>query len=111
MLWSYCNKPADWPYCQACVWLLYSCTPWLLCIDVQIVIVDLGSKDSNYQTSLTVRLSDSCVSLLYSLWFLCHDMQIVIVDVGSKDSNYQEFVAKLPDNDCRFAGQPHTSAV
>ena len=30
----------------------------------------------------------------------------MIVDVGGKDSSYQEFVDKLPNDDCRFAGAP-----
>lgn len=36
-------------------------------------------------------------------------LQIIIVDVGKKDSPYNDFVSRLPDNDCRFAGeQAHT---
>ena len=36
-------------------------------------------------------------------------LQIIIVDVGKKDSPYNDFVSRLPDNDCRFAGEPaHT---
>jgi hypothetical protein len=31
-------------------------------------------------------------------------LQIIIVDVGKKDSPYNDFVSRLPDNDCRFAG-------
>lgn len=45
------------------------------------------------------------ILLLYSLWIVYIGVQIVIVDVGGKDSNYQQFVEKLPEKDCRFAGK------